>query len=379
MGGKKDSFKNSMRVALVHDYISEFGGAERVLLTLSEIWPDAPIYTAFYKDGQALERFKGRDIRVSWVHWIPGFAGKLHSPLRLLTPFIWGSFDFRDYDVVISSSSWYITKGFRRSKDTIEICYCHTPPRYLYGYQMSTELGNSLLGRIHEIFINPFLRMYDRNAAQRVDYFIANSKEVKKRIEKFYKRDAVVVYPPVEVPQIPRVPRGEYYLIVARVAGGKGLELAIDTANKYGFPLKIVGAPAGSGVLYNQLKKKALPNVEFLGFVEDSKLVELHAGAKAFLALSRDEDFGITPVESMLAGTSVVAYEGGGYLETVIDGKTGVFFKDYTPEGLCKAMQKLEKLKIKPQDCIKQGERFSKERFKEEIGEFVKQRLRNNM
>ncbi|OGY07323.1 MAG: hypothetical protein A3D24_04080 [Candidatus Blackburnbacteria bacterium RIFCSPHIGHO2_02_FULL_39_13] len=372
-----------MRVALVHDYISEFGGAERVLLALSEIWPDAPIYTAFYKNGRTLEMLKGKDVRPSWVQNIPGFSTKLHSPLRILAPLIWGSFDFRDYDVVISSASWYVTKGFGQRGHTspkatlgttgkpVEFCYCHTPPRYLYGYH--TSVTPNWLTKIYSSVVNPFMRKYDFESAQKVDYFIANSEEVKNRIKRFYNRDAKVIYPPVEVSRVSQAPRvsREYYLTVARVVGGKGLELAVETANKYGFPLKVVGGPSGFSKLLESLKQKAGKNVEFLGFVDDDRLEDLYFGAKAFLALSRDEDFGITPVEAMLAGTPVVAFNGGGYKETVIEGKTGIFFDDYTTEGLYNAIQKLGKTKIKPQDCKKQGEKFSRERFKREIKEYV--------
>lgn len=379
-----------MKVALVHDYLGEFGGAERVLLALSEIWPEAPIYTAFYRKGSAWGRFKDKDIKVSWAHHIPGFSTKLHSPLRFLAPLIWRSFDFSKYDLVVSSASWYVTKGLvskskRQSKSPIEICYCHTPPRYLYGYETSVNWTKYWPVKIYAAIVGHFMRMYDWNSAQKVNYFIANSQEVKKRIEKFYRREAKVIYPPVEVLKIPphfaKASRGkrDYFLIVSRIVGGKGLEMAIEAANKMGFPLKVVGAPAGYASLYNALRKKAKKNVEFLGHVSDEQLSVLYSEAKAFLALAKDEDFGITPVEAMLSGTPVVAFRGGGYAETVVDGKTGIFFDNYSAGGLIGAIKKFEKIKIKPEDCVKQGKKFSKERFKKEILEFVNSKTKGQL
>lgn len=379
-----------MKIALVHDYIGEFGGAERVLLALSEIYPDAPIYTAFTREGTFLEKLKGKKIITSWAQNIPFFAKFLHSPLRFLTPLIWNSFDFSEYDVVISSASWYVTKGFGQGGPTssrlrgaigkpIEICYCHTPPRYLYGFQTAAGFTNSWPVKLYSHIVNPFMRYYDFVSAQKVSYFIANSNNVSQRIKKFYRRDSTVIYPPVELATSNKrqVTRGNYYLIVARIVGAKGIEMAIEAANKLNVPLKIAGEPSGYATAFKELKSKAGENVKFLGFVPDEELAKLYAGAKAFLALAKDEDFGITPVESMQAGTPVIAYKGGGYLETVTDGETGVFFEDYSVEGLIEAMHRLDKIKISPSDCKKQGEKFSKKVFQEKIREFVQSKMEN--
>ncbi len=335
-----------MRVALVHDYLKEFGGAERVLLALAEIWPKAPIYTAFYrKNSAAHRRFKDKKIITSWAQSIPGFSRYLYSPLRFLATKIWDSFDFSKYDLVISSSSWYITKGIHPN----EICYCHTPPRWLYGYQTAMNWQKYWPVKVYGQVIGHFMRLYDFRQAQKVKYFIANSEEVKKRIWKFYRRESVVIYPPVDLPKPAKIKKQDFYLIVSRPVGGKGIELGLAAAKKYGFKLKVVGG----------------------GTISDAELVKLYSQAKAFLALSRDEDFGITPVEAMACGTPVVAFNGGGYKETVVDGKTGVFFDDYSASGLWQAMKQLEKIKIKPQDCLTQAQKFSKERFKKQIKEFV--------
>lgn len=365
-----------LRVALVHDYLNEFGGAERVLLALSDMYPEAPIYTAFYRPGStAHAHFKHRKIVTSWAQKIPFFStGKLHSPLRFLTPFIWNSFDFSKYDVVISSASWYITKGFIKKGNAIEICYCHTPPRWLYGYKTSIELQKYWPVRVYAAVVGHFLRMYDFKAAQRVNFFVANSKNVQARIEKYYRRSATVIYPPIDMPAL-QVPKGDYYLVLARIVGGKGLSLAIEAANKLQIQLKIAGAPAGYAQEFERLQAKAGPNVEFLGFVSEEEKNKLYAGAKGFLALATDEDFGMTLVESMAAGTPVIAYRGGGYLETVLEGKTGMFFDKPTAASLIDAIKKFEKKKFKEADCKKQAAKFSKQRFEKEIRSFIEKRI----
>lgn len=359
-----------MKVALVHDYLSEFGGAERVLLALHEMFPDAPIYTAFARIGSpAVERFKDAAIYVSWAQKIPWFTTKLHSPLRFLAPLIWESFNFDEYDLVISSASWYITKGILTGPRTTHISYIHTPPRYLYGYPTSIEWKKYLPVRIYGNIVNHYLREYDFLAAQRPDVLVANSENTRQRIQKFYRRDAAVVYPPVcliETPQQhalqsrglrPRVMESQlrgpgvpaifpseksgpsgYFLIVSRVVGGKGLKLAVQACSQLELPLKIVGQSAGWSSEEKEIKRLAGPTIEFLGAVSDEELCGLYAGAKAFLAVAEDEDFGITPVEAMMAGTPVIAYRGGGYLETVVESKTGVFFDDYSIRGLKKAI-----------------------------------------
>lgn len=231
--------------------------------------------------------------------------------------------------------------------------------------------------------IGHFMRIYDFNQAQKVNYFIANSEEVKKRIKKFYRRDATVIYPPVELPNTDsrlhgNDKRGDYYFVVARIVGGKGLDLAVEAAQKLDIKLKIAGVPAGYYTEHKKLAKKAQKNVEFLGYATDEQLINLYSHAKGFLALSQDEDFGITPVESMLCGTGVIAYCGGGYKETVVEGKTGTFFKEARVDSLVEAIKKFEKMKIKSEDCKKQAKKFSKERFEREMRKFVATMMEND-
>lgn len=360
-----------LKIALVHDYIKEFGGAERVLMVLHEMFPDAPIYTAFVTPGSsAAKAFAKADLRPSWANiFIRHF--NLYSPTRFITPLIWESFDLDDYDLVILSSSWYITKPVRINKKVKVICYCHTPPRSLYGYPTAVEWQRYWPVRIYFFIVSHFLRLYDWYGAQRVDQFIANSKNIAARIEKFYRKPSIVIYPPIDVSKFRTAPKEDFFLVAGRIAGSKGVDLAMKAANKLHVKLKIVGEFAGIKFGQEEIEKLKRPNIEFLGRVSDSELYGLYARAKAFLALGVEEDFGMTPVEAMAAGTPVIAYKSGGYLETVIDGKTGTFFKDYNVASLVAAMKKIEKLKISPAACQTQAKKFSKEKFIRKIKEVI--------
>lgn len=366
-----------LKVALIHDYLNEFGGAERVLQALSEMWPEAPIYTAFYKEGSpAYERFGNRKIVPSFVQSIPGFVDYLHSPLRFMAPNIWESFDLDEYDLVISSASWYITKGVITRPETVHICYCHTPPRYLYGYPTAVDWQKYWLVRQYARVVNHFMRQYDFLAAQRVDWFVANSENVRKRIEKYYRRDAVVIYPPVEVSGkyqgVSSKGKREYFLTGGRLVGAKNFELVIKAANKLQVSLKVYG----DGPMGEELEELAGGTVEFVGWVDEEELAGLYGGAKAFVALAHDEDFGITPVEAQMCGAPVLAYRGGGYVESVVEGKTGVFVDELKMEAVAAGMQKIQNSKFKIQDLKRQGGKFSKERFKKEMRKYVNAKLK---
>lgn len=368
-----------MKVALVHDYLKEYGGAERVVEALHEIWPEAPLYTSFVDhegmggpaNGRAgfWERFKDWDIRTSFCQKIPYFA-KFASPLRFLIPWIWESFNFDEYDLIISSAGSYITKGILTRADAVHICYCHTPPRALWGLPTASNWKNSFFGRLLVPLMTHNLRQYDFLAAQRVDYFIANSENTKERIKKFYKREATVIYPPVNevlVPPSRNASAGKYYLAVGRLSREKRIDLAIEVCKKLNLPLKIVG----TGIEEESLKKISGERIEFLGKISDEELSKVYTQAKALIFTAEEEDFGIVPVEAMAHGRPVIAIRQGGVKETVIDGKTGLFFNELTAESLEAAIKKFEKMKISSEDCRKQAEKFSKERFKKEIEEFV--------
>lgn len=365
-----------MKVALVHDFLREYGGAERVLEVLHEMFPDAPIFTAF-SDLKGLGshglRMKDWDIRTSFIQDLP-FAGKLISPFRILAPAAFESFDLTEYDVVISSSSTYFANAVITSPDALHINYIHTPPRYLYGYATSYNYKKHWWTRIAGEIANHFLRLMDFEIAQRPDILIANSQNIAQRIKKFYKRDALVIYPPIDIKRFKnidlRFKKKEYFLSVGRLVRGKGTETIVEAATKLNLPLKVVG----TGPEFNRLKKLAGKTIEFLGHIEDSSLPEIFAKARATIVSSEDEDFGIVPVESMAAGTPVIAVATGGFLETIISGKTGEFFDKANVESLTKVLKDFDYKKYKSEDCLKQAEKFSKEEFEKKILSLVNKR-----
>lgn len=356
-----------MKVALVHDYIKEFGGAERVLKTLSEMYPDAPIYTAFCVRGSTAEKeFKGTKIIESKFAPILKIW-KLYSPLRFLIPQIWGSFDLSKYDLVISSSSWYVTRGFKVGKNTKVIDYCHTPPRWLYGYETSVGFTKYWPVKVYAAIVGHFIRLFDFKTAQEVSYFIANSKNVQARIKKFYRRDSTVIYPPCDVEKIIKITKDvkkeDFFLIASRLTGAKGIEEAIALSKKIGFNLKIVGESAG----FSNIERNNKSEVEFLGRLTDEELYREYAKAKGFIALARDEDFGMTAVEAQAAGTPVIAFNGGGFKESVINNQTGILINEIDEKSLREAITKIEGTKWSKEKLIFNARKFSKGRFEKEI------------
>lgn len=371
-----------MKIALVHDQLQEFGGAERVLIALHEIFPNAPVYTAFLNQTTAKKNI--RDISrwkivTSWAAKIP-FIGKLYSPLRFIAPSIWESFDFSEFDAVISSSGWYMCKGIKTSKSTVHISYIHHPPRYLYGYETAVEWQKYWPVKIYAMVVNYFLRRWDYSSSQRPNVLIANSEETKKRIKKLYNRDSVVIYPPVNIPTLSHL-RGEknnlhlvgvnvktYYVTVSRLGKAKHIDLLVQTANINKFNLKIVG----KGRELNFLKSIAGDTVEFVTDADDRKRDELIAHAKAFLFASVDEEFGIAPVEAMGFGTPAIAYDSGGLKETVAQGENGFLFRELSSQSLYEEIKKLESLSEEKyldmrKSARKVSEKYSFERFKKEI------------
>jgi glycosyltransferase involved in cell wall biosynthesis len=366
-----------MKIALVHDYIKEFGGAERVLRALTEIFPDAPIYTAFRVKGSTADKeFSGKKIIESWLAPVLKI-GNLYSPLRFLIPVIWGSFDLSRYDLVITSSSWYITRGFKIGSKTIVIDYCHTPPRWLYGFETSVGFTKYWPVRLYAKVVGNFIKKCDYKTAQKVNYFIANSKNVAARIKKYYGRDSTVIYPPVDVSKIvestKNTKKEDYFLIVSRLVGAKGIEAAINLSEVIGFKLKIVGESSG----YSRIEKEYKKRIEFLGRLSDEKLFKEYAKVKALITLARDEDFGMTVVEAQAAGTPVIAFNGGGFKESVVDGVTGIFINEISEKSLSGAIEKIEKTNWDREKLVANAKKFSKERFKKEVLEFINKKCRN--
>lgn len=407
-----------MKIAIVHDYIKEYGGAERVLEALHEIYPDAPVYTSVYLPkylGPHKERFKDWNIKTSFLQCFP-FKAKLISPFRLLSPFAFRQFDFSGFDVVIvSATGAYFPNVIRTNKEGEEgkirdnmgakhITYCHTPPRYLYGYATARNWKKNILFRILGETANHFLRMIDYKAAQNVDFFIANSEEVKARIWKFYRKEAKVIYPPVETSIKYKVlsvkgnhtkyliQNTKYYLAGGRLARAKHIDLIVRACRELNVQLKVFGKGfAGyeeelkksigqqsysSNEVRSSLRQLADRNVnvlEFLGEVTDEEKFELMKGAKAYIFAGEDEDFGILPVEAMAAGIPVITHRSGGVKETVIEGKTGLFFDELTEKSLIEGIKKFEKMKFEPEVCRKQAEKFSTDKFRENILKVISQ------
>lgn len=377
---------SSLKIALVHDYLREYGGAERVLEALHTTYPEAPIFTAFI-DEQAMglhwQKFANWDLRTTWMAKIPGIK-KIYSPLRVLAAKAFSDLDLSEYDVVISSSNAYEAKAIKVPNGK-HICYCHTPPRSLYGYSTMTNWKKNPVLRIGGSLINHFMRVVDYQVAQQVDLFLANSVETQKRITKFYRRDSQVVFPPVEVVRAEKVaserkkydPMHGNYLYVNRLAFAKHPELVVAACTELNVPLHVVG----TGPLLDQLKQQAGQSVIFHGAVDDVALHQLYGGAKALLYPVEDEDFGIVPVEAMGHGLPVIAHRSGGPQETIMEGKTGVFFDELTLAGLKKAMADFEtadsKRSFDPQKINRHAQQFSVEAFKKKIETAVAKVLEN--
>ncbi len=372
-----------MKVALVHDYIKEYGGAERVLEALHEIWPSAPVFTTVYLPeflGPHRARFENWKIRTSFLQVLP-FKSKLISPIRLITPFVFRQFDFSQFDAVIISATGAYVKQLKIKNFKLKIiAYCHTPPRYLHGYATAREWKKNLVFKILGEIANHFLRLVDFKSAQNVDFFIANSKNVSQRISKFYRRNSTVIYPPVNTSSMYQVAssmyrdriHNTYFLAGGRIARPKHIDLIIETFEKLNLPLKVFGRSFGGMDLHSKSS-----NVEFLGEVSDSEKLKLMGGAKAYIFASEDEDFGITPVEAMSVGTPVIAFASGGVLETVKDKKTGILFHLNDIYHLSKAVEEFTKTKFDREAIAKYAQQFSKERFKKEIKEFIAKKISN--
>lgn len=376
----KSQSGNKLKIALVHDYLKDAGGAERVLKVMSDMFPQAPIYTAFFdKNSDCAKIFEGVRVVESKYSSILKFK-KLYSPLRFMIPLIWKSFDLSGFDLVISSSSNYIARGFRVSEKTKVVVYCHTPPRFLYGLKTGIDWKKNFFVRIYGLLAAHFLRIFDYNSAEPIKYWIANSENVKKRIRKFYKKDAFVIYPPCTSSEIEKsskkVKKEKYFLIVSRLVGSKGILEAIKAMSLLGYPLKIVGASSGIFKVENQFKDSAAENIEFIGRVDDKKLWNIYAKARGFIALAKDEDFGITVVEAQASGTPVICYKGGGFLETVVDGKTGIFVEDTKVDTIKAAISRFNKIKWDREYIVKNSLKFDRAVFEKNLKKYLRSELK---
>ncbi len=368
-----------MKVALVHDFLNQYGGAERVLEALHELYPQAPVYTSLYDPTKLPLRMKNWDVR---AFRLPRFP--LAKTYTFFYPLLFENLELSDYELVISTSANF-AKGVLTKPTTPHISYIHTPPRFLYHYP--SEINRRKLWFLKPILapLDHLLRVWDFAAAQRPDYLLTNSKETAQRIKKFYNREATVIYPPVDL-KLANISLGRedktlstagYFLVVSRLAAYKRIDLAVQACKRLNLPLKIVG----TGREERRLKRLATQKpggrrvVEFLGFVGDEKLGELYRNCKA-LIFPGMEDFGIAPVEAMAHGKPVIALAQGGTLETVIEGRTGKFFPQETVESLVEALESFDPEDYKAKDCIAQAKKFSKKRFQKEFRTFVKKVLK---
>ncbi|AAK81011.1 glycosyltransferase involved in cell wall biosynthesis [Clostridium acetobutylicum] len=356
-----------MKVALVHDWLTNMGGAERVIINLKEIYKEAPIYTSLYNPDKLDDELRNIDVRTSFLQK-PKNIKRGHQKLLPFMPMAFESFDLNEYDIVLSSCS-SCAKGVVTNPNTMHVCYCHTPMRYAweYYYEYADEWGlNKLKGKLLKYVMN-YIRLWDGVSSKRVDYYIANSQNVAKRIWKHYKRESVVIHPPVRCKlfDISDV-NEEYFLIVSRLVPYKRIDLAVEVFNELGLPLVVIGG----GKDLDRLKNMAKDNIKFLGRQSDEVIKEYYSKCRAFI-FPGEEDFGITPLEAQASGRPVIAYGKGGALETVVSGVTGVFFKEQTVDSLKSAVNEFEKINFDKSVIRRHAEEFDEEIFKKKIREYL--------
>jgi glycosyltransferase involved in cell wall biosynthesis len=357
------------RIAIVCDWLISRGGAERVISAISDMFPHAPIYTAIYNKNLFPE-LNERQVITSFIQKMP-FATKKHYLYLPLMPYAFEQFDLSKFDIVISSCH-SCSKGIITKPRTLHVCYCHSPMRYAWDscheyfdqYGIPSPLRRSAKKMLSE------LRVWDRMAADRVDYFIANSTHVQKRIQKYYRHNSDVIYPPVDAGRFKLSNHeGQYFLAVGRLTPYKKFDLLVDTFNELNMPLLIVG----TGKDEENLKKKAGRFITFLGHVPDNQLNEIYEKARA-LIFPQTEDFGITPLEAMSCGKPIIAYGDGGALETVIPGTTGLFFYEQTKESLKQAVLEFGAMKFSASAIRKHAGKFDKKIFEDNLKQYLEEK-----
>ncbi|MFA5777030.1 MAG: glycosyltransferase [Parcubacteria group bacterium] len=376
--------KKDLKVAIVHDFLIQYGGAERVLEVIAEIFPEAPIYTLLYDQEKMGDKFAKKEIRTSYLQKFPKFLRKRYQWLLPSFVVVPETFDLRDFDLVISSTGAW-SKGIITRLNTVHISYLHSPMRFVW------ELSHGYIRGFFSRLLLSYVRMWDKLASERPDYLIANSRYTQERIKKYYRRESLVIYPPAYNSVIlnemknPSVSNtgfnlncsgsfvaatqdDKFFLIVSRLSPYKKVDLAVEAFNKLGLPLVIIG----EGKQKKYLEKIAKNNIKILGWASDKKLSEYYSNARAFIFPS-DDDFGMTMVEAMSYDVPVIAYRKGGALEIVEEGKTGEFFDAQTPEVLADGVRRFieKENSYDKADIINRAKEFSKERFKRKLGEFI--------
>lgn len=361
------SGSDHMRIALVHDYLVQCGGAERVLECFTELFPHAPIYTIVYNKEFMHGMFEGKNIRTSFLQKVP-FSRSQHRIFPPLMPMAIEQFDFSLYDIVLSDSSSF-AKGIITSPETLHICYMHNPMRFAWDdCQKYTEefYFPSSIKKIVPFLMNR-IRIWDRVSAERPDKIVANSRFVARRIKKYYKRDVTVINPPIDINRFNiSNEREDYFLIVGRLMSYKRFDIVIKAFNKLGLKLKIIGR----GPEYDRFKKIARKNIEFLGRVSDDDLPKFFAECRAFI-FPQEEDFGITAIEALASGRPLIAFRGGDIPEHMEEGKTGIFFENQTVEDVMTAIRKFNDDDYDPEYIRSTVLKFDKKLFKDKIKNYI--------
>ncbi len=368
----------SLRIAIIHDWLVGIRGGEKVLEEILYViekkikYEKLEIYTLVYKRGSQSEIVEKQKINTSFIQKLP-FGLKKYRNYLPLFPSAIESFNIKDFNLIISSSH-AVAKGVIPPVNAVHVSYCHTPMRYIWDHY-HTYFGNKKgLKKVFYNMVASYLRLWDRVSSDRVDYFIANSENVKKRIKRYYGREAEVIYPPVDTDFFfckEKDKRKDYFLLVSAMVPYKRVDLAIKTFNTNGLPLKVVG----DGPDLRKLKRIAKDNIEFLGRVNNSELKILYSEAKA-LIFPAEEDFGIIPVEAQACGVPVIAYRRGGALETIVEGETGLFFDKQTEEALSSAIDKFLNKRFNSGLIRKNSLQFSRENFREKFSLFIERVIR---
>jgi len=357
-----------VRTVLVHDYLNQYGGAERLLEVLHDLSPEAPVFTSIYDPDSMPPFYRNWDIRTTWVERVPG-VHQHHQRALAAFPVAFERMRLPDCDLVLSSSSAF-AKMVRPPNGAVHVCYCHSPMRFAWNLDAYVE--RERLPRAVGMALRPLMaafRQRDRATAGRVDRFIANSSVVRDRIRAYWQRDATVINPPVEVGMFRPVPAEDvqdYYLMVSRLVPYKRFDLAIEACNALKLPLWIVG----DGRDRAALEAMAGPTVRFLGRVSDAELRDLYARCRASIFMSED-DFGIAQVESQAAGRPVIALAAGGAVDTVVDGVTGIHVRQQSVESLIEAFERFERTTFDTERLVTHAQTFSRERFEREMLDLI--------
>jgi len=361
------AIRNTPRIALIHDWLNQLGGAENVLETMVGMYPGAPVFTSMYAADRMPSGYHTWDIRTTFMQRLPGVTTH-HQAYMPVYPLAFSRMDLRGYDLILSNKSGFC-HGVPVPEGARHVCYCLTPTRFLWQYELYRQ--REQLGPAVDLAMRPLvtlLRRWDYAAAQRVDHFIAISTEIQERIRRFYGRDSTIIYPPADIARFrpSGEPPGDYFLAGGRLIPYKRTDLAVRACSELGLRLLVFG----DGRDRAELERMAGPTVTFLGRVPWEELAGLYAGAKAFIFPGL-EDFGIAPVEAQAAGRPVIAFRGGGALDTVIPGKTGEYFAEQTVESLKALLSRFDPDAYTPANCRTNAERFSTARFERELREFV--------